>query len=356
MTTKLFITNESMHKVIFGDYSRFPRYDNEINFIQVFEKHQDISTIILLNGFFDINKIFECACFFGNLKVAKMILNIFPNVEMHDSILLTCINTGNLEVIKWIFKETNWLFELHQKCINYYTLAIDEYTKSEYGKWMLNELKINFFDFYRRIFNYTCKAGNLEIAKFLYEFNSDIDFSNNLSNYYLQIKRSLLRLKPNIQFYHGQDLDYEEALDNALFFENINVAEWLLEINPDIDISNKMLIHQINRYNLESVEWILKKKPDINFDNSTNFNWFHSLCEIDIYNYHVFQIEIAGLLQDFFPDIFGVEINDNGNILSYRIYESTFYTYESSEEEDENWIEEERAQSLRDYRYFSNKN
>jgi len=58
---------------------------NEINnIILVWTKNPVICTLILYNGFFDINILFKDACIIGHLDFAKWLLNIKSDINISD--------------------------------------------------------------------------------------------------------------------------------------------------------------------------------------------------------------------------------------------------------------------------------
>jgi len=75
------------------------------------------------------------------------------------------------------------------------------------------------------VFSITCENGHLDVAKWLYEIKPDIDIS----------------------------VYYEFAFKNSCKNGHLDVAKWLYEIKPDIDIS---CIDINDIYNHQIIKWL----------------------------------------------------------------------------------------------------
>ena len=130
---------------------------------------------------------------------------------------------------------------------------------------------------YNNLFIFLCKNGNIEIAKFLFQIKPDINIS----------------------------INEEEIFRQACKNGNIEIAKFLFQIKPDINISiNEEEIFKQACYNgnIEIAKWLLQIKPDINISINDEhiFRW---VC----YNGH---LDIAKWLLQIKPDI-NISIKEN---------------------------------------------
>ncbi len=92
-------------------------------------------------------------------------------------------------------------------------------------------------------FSVVCENGHMELAKFLLEIRPDIINSDNFNTFFcdgcengnLKMVQFLLELKQNINT--DTRIDYYTAFCNACEYGHLKVAKWLFELNPNINIS-----------------------------------------------------------------------------------------------------------------------
>ena len=149
----------------------------------------------------------------------------------------------------------------------------------------INKLKIGIYGDINATFCMTCKGGKLEIAKWLLETNPDIDICA-YSNY---------------SFSWSCRQGYLE------------VAKWLLEIKPDIDISledNFSFRSTCDKGHLEISKWLLEIKPDIDICANNN-NIFRNACIKG-------NVKIAKWLYELNPQRYCLKI-ENDKIVEYSV-------------------------------------
>ena len=129
----------------------------------------------------------DCEC------ILTWLLNIEPDINVgriendytadehipNDALLLAC-NMGHIEVIKWLFTEVPYLASFKNRC------------------------------YICRIFEISCCNSNLEITKIIFDKLAD----------YISVRVLILN----------------QAYRNAIHHQNTQTAEWLLQINPTINI------------------------------------------------------------------------------------------------------------------------
>ena len=176
---------------------------------------------------------------------------------------------------------------------------------------MVNQFVLNYHDsidygssdsisLLNNAFGQACCYGNLNIADLLlrkrdtYQFidiSTDYEYAFRMAceNGHLEVAQWLLQVKPNIQV----DALNEWAFRNACMMRHLKVAKWLLQVKPDIDISVKnedaFRLACANGH-LEVAKWLLQIKPNIQVD-ALNEWAFRMACA----NGH---LEIAKLLHN----------------------------------------------------------
>lgn len=123
-----------------------------------------------------------------------------------------------------------------------------------------------------KTFKRFCYSGNLYVAKMLFsviQFNTSnpINFQHLFrdvcSQGQINVAQWILQINPDIDISAGSEC----AFRNACCYGQLNVAKWLLEVCPDIDISvyNEYAFHNacVNGHLLVA-QWLLQIKPTIN--------------------------------------------------------------------------------------------
>ena len=177
-------------------------------------------------------------------------------------------------------------------------------------------------------FGEACENGHLEEAQCLFwsnpnpnfdiSFNNDIAFREACENGHLEVAQWLFEIKPNIlNIKPNTQVQYElfvndekikikpkktcdDVFGEACKNGHLKVAQWLLEIKPDINISayeEYAFRGACKNGHLEIAQWLLKIKPEMNFTNTIFFeHTFREACSKG-------HIEIAKLLLKIKPDI-----------------------------------------------------
>jgi len=147
----------------------------------------DTSSIDMNYAYFMVNKSFN------REPILTWLLNIEPDINVdriendyfadehipNDALQLAC-NNGHIEVIKWLFTEEPYLASFKNRC------------------------------YICDIFETSCCYSNLDITKIIFEKLAD--------------------------YISERDLILNQAYRNAIHYQNTQTAEWLLQINPNINI------------------------------------------------------------------------------------------------------------------------
>jgi len=232
------------------------------------------------------NLAFCYCCAYGNLEIAKWLLDMKPDINIADNnyscFRMACIE-GRLEIIKWLFNMVEINLNNNDPVCSYGLVT-------------------------------ACSAGELELAKFFYNDRSNIfehHYEDSLlqacKNGHLDIIKWLLSVKPDINI----SANYEAPFRFACYYGYLEVAKWLLEIKPDINISavNEAFRLACDNDNLEIAKWLFNVKPDIDI-TIDDHDILYSACKTN-------KIEIVKWLQTIYPFKFCIEIKDN--CISYEL-------------------------------------
>jgi ankyrin repeat protein len=150
----------------------------------------------------------------------------------------------------------------------------------------------------RNVFTYICKIGNLEqIQRFLNYYDRQHSIKNNedihnhafriLCEYgHLYASQWLLEIQPTIDISFNSDDAFRNACQNG----HLPIAQWLFEIKPTINISTEN--EYAFRYaclngHLHVAKWLLKIKPTImKFDYQNRINNMSKLYICCYYYFH----------------------------------------------------------------------
>lgn len=224
-----------------------------------------------------------------------------------------------------ISKKNNFLF--NSTCVN---------GRLEVAKWLF-ELNSQFnpdIAISEKLFHDVCMKGHLEVAKWLFELNPNIDFSKNNNFLFVSACQhgkifivewlfSYLNLNPNFNL----NIITDNVFHNICIKENLEVAEWLvfltgnleymkflLQLKSDIDLSrnNEYWFRHVcaNGY-LELAQWMIQFKPDINISINKN-EAFRIACKNG-------ELELAKWLETIYPEKYKIIGVSEENVISYKI-------------------------------------
>jgi len=125
----------------------------------------------------------------------------------------------------------------------------------------------------------------------------------------LNVAHWLLQIKPDINI----SAEYEYAFPWACINGHLNVAQWLLQVKPDINISaNNEYAFQFtcNNGHLNVAQWLLQVKPDINISANNEYA-FRFACRNG-------NLNVALYLQTLLPFKYNIQV-ENDKIISWKI-------------------------------------
>mgnify|MGYP003688698635 CR=1 FL=1 len=161
--------------------------------------------------------IFIMTCIYGNLEIAKLLLNINPNININykEQAFIKSCQYGHLHVVKWLL-ETNPDIDIsgdnylafRWSCFNGHLNIIK--LLYEMKPDMNNDITICNKDLFRLI----CENDYIEIIQFLYKLNPKIVINNvdTLSSYYNNYNTCALWLRHIIPL-SNQFIEFNEQIN-----------------------------------------------------------------------------------------------------------------------------------------------
>jgi hypothetical protein len=173
------------------------------------------------------NYAFINACENGYLNVAKWLFEINPTIHITDScyqfLFYKICTNGHLHIMQWLYQ----LIKNSNKYIEWNYLLHISFMEShaDFAKWLLS-IQLKKVSINKRrateIFLTICQVGNLDTLRL-----------------FLSIKPHLLTNVTNI---------------SVCYYSNINIAQWLFKIKPNISITNQSIKN--NNNNQHVIEWL----------------------------------------------------------------------------------------------------
>ena len=147
-------------------------------------------------------------------------------------------------------------------------------------------------------------------------YNDECAFRHACYNKQLDIAKWLLNVNPDIHI-----SVFNDAFQQSCRMGHLDVVEWLISVKPDIDISfNHDLVFRNACYDgyLDLAKLLIQMKPDIDISVYDN-HLFKDACIEGYFNFKC--LEVAKWLQSLKPYLYVIEYDKNGKYISYRIRE-----------------------------------
>jgi hypothetical protein len=224
---------------------KFPILNESRKFLELFKKH---------NCPYD-KKVFAFAAEHGKIKVMKWLKE--NNYEYDNDVFTKAVKFGNIEHLEWL-KTNN--FPCSPNIID---IAVC-YENINVLIW----LKQKNYKFSNRTFNFSISTDNIQIMEWLKNNNCPIILGK--FNDFVIENRKLETIKylKNIGFYCSPS-----NLISAIKRNNIEILEWLKEVNCPINIDVYKYVLDIN--DQSKLQWL-----------KDNYNWENTL-ENQIFNYAI---------------------------------------------------------------------
>jgi hypothetical protein len=147
---------------------------------------------------------------------------------------------------------------------------------------------------YETVFRYVCMIGELNFAKYLLEFSKKRMQNNFLSNKE-ENNNAITSTYPEIDISAMND----DAFRKAIYYGHFDIAEWLLEIKPEIKntVNYDYAFHftGLSNGNLDTAKYLFNLKPELK-NTIQQYQSFEYSC----YNGH---INVAKWIVEIKPDI-----------------------------------------------------
>ena len=144
----------------------------------------------------------------------------------------------------------------------------------------------------------------------------DLDFQIVLNFIELCLKGDLLLVQQCIQRNPNIDNEvYDIAFYSACCKGHLQVAQWLLEVHPSINIFESAFRTACGIGHLELAQWLLQVCPTINI-SADNDKAFREACN---FGYLTGRLEVAQWLHSLKPYLYVIEYDENGKYKDYYI-------------------------------------
>lgn len=269
----------------------------------------------IITWLFEINKsnwnlekwetIFITSCSSDNLNIAKLIYNNIPDLNIHskdnhafylscrnnclniffwlteidpdihllkyessspNSLFLNTCKNGNFEIIQYFVNQNNYL---SQKDIDEGLLGILEVSNFELTKYYFGLFNFS-YDTINNAIEIACDFCHLGILKYIHKKYPNLKFTNkalcNVARHQkLKVFKWILQITPNIDISQN---DYSIVYDAFYhsYKNNISFPKYLYKVFPNMKISDSLFNKICSSGKLKLVRWLLKVNTNINFE------------------------------------------------------------------------------------------
>jgi ankyrin repeat protein len=244
-----------------------------------------------------LSKGFLKACVNGHLETAKWLYTVEGRFYTSKNSLLigVCMN-NQLEVLQWLYKIDPQILSRPQLMVDVTENAlIKKYF--ELSNWLLDFQPYMF----NKLFYSMCAKNHIETVKYMYGICPEYSLLNYFSAFCsacsggsLEIAKWILEIHPELDISASNEYAFCCACEN----NHIEIVKWLFEINPTMDISaldEDAFCKACNNGHIEIVKLLFEIKPTINISILNEYA-FRRACQKG-------HIEIAKLLLEVKHDI-----------------------------------------------------
>lgn len=246
--------------------------------------------------------LFKTACSKGHIEFVKWMFSKFSiniHLDCDYPFYYACLN-GHLNIAKWIYSIEKKLIFMDN--LKYIFCRSCEHGHLEVVKWLHQTFDIDIHALDEYAFRTACANNHLLIAQWLITIDKQIDisasndyaFSTACTNGHLDMAKWILSLKPEISVtiednvifrkscYYGhlnvakwlltlisQDsldkMDWDQLFSNVCSGNQYEVARWLVELRPNIDIAYEKhvnFVYAVEKGNQKMIEWIYQLDPE----------------------------------------------------------------------------------------------
>lgn len=192
-----------------------------------------------------IKTIFRFAIIAASIKTVKFMNKLEYNYTVTEDDIYNGLSCNNLEFNQWLIK-SKYFVKMNDSNLFKLIIVVLENQNLKLFEWIYNNLIPKSISYSESMLIMSCLIGNLEIVKFIYSKNIDINFS----------------IMSHTPFY------------NSLFTNNLEISLWI-QAMTNFDVSsydNYAIKIACENGNLEMVQWLLSfDSVDVHVDNDYPF-------------------------------------------------------------------------------------
>lgn len=229
---------------------------------------------------------FKNACKTGNLDECKRIFLENPLIKNDNTIMktffVTCCEYGQLNIAQWLLEikpDLNISFGSYQHGNNIPFITACRTGHINILQWLvtIDPSMIN-LDLFQKAFSEACIYGHLELAQWLlHTLHDDINIIGNgalihaSGNGHLDIAQWLLEIKPSIM----TDSIFQHSFLSTNLGGHLNVSKWLYDIKPTnsnvrLDFLEIAFKSNCESGRIEMAKWLLSINPEMDISLCRN--------------------------------------------------------------------------------------
>jgi ankyrin repeat protein len=267
-----------------------------------------------LRGIHYLNCVFQTSCRNGNFEMAQWLFNTVPTHISADS-SETCRSIcegGNLDIMHWALKVFPTLTIKHMESHTFTIVCGDG--NLDFIEWILSQRKMT-TDEIQNALEEACSKNKRDVIKLLlnteYKTNVNLDklFIRAYAHYikHFELAEWLLETYPTINI----DTDIVDTFVNACAQGHLDVIKFILKLKPTFDISannEEAFLAACSRGQLEVAKFLLEVKPTINVSVNNDEAFLRSFINKNEEN-AIYFLDVGKWLLEIKPTI-NIAMND----------------------------------------------
>lgn len=229
----------------------------------------------------DLNIAARNACEHGHLEIAQWLTELYPNIDVNgwhygwqycDPIFYVACLHGHLPVAQWLFKIRKILPSELKTCMSYLCCHTAdnkdmEERQREVAEWLYSYVEVeNYIHSSDYLLHQLISLGKMTLLKWWIGKKPVADFTfcfyTSCMHNQLEVAQWLLSLEPDFDI----SINDEMIFCDACFRGNLQVAKWLVRIKPTIRVHarNHFAIKSAHKNNNDAVVyWLAESYPNM---------------------------------------------------------------------------------------------